>query len=45
MFDRKQLKLSARAHLRRAHWWVVLVVLLAFMMGGSIGSGLLKPGT
>lgn len=40
MLDRKQLKYSARAHLRRAHWWVVLVVLLAFVMGGSIGSGL-----
>lgn len=40
MFDRKQLKLTARAHLARAHWWVVLAVLLAFMMGGSIGSGL-----
>lgn len=40
MFDRNQLKLSARAHLNRAHWWVVLVVLLAFMMGGSIGSGM-----
>jgi len=40
MFDRKQLKLTARDNLRRAHWWVVLLVLLAFMMGGSIGSGL-----
>lgn len=40
MFDRKQLKLTARGTLSRAHWWVVLIVLLTFMMGGSIGSGL-----
>ena len=40
MFDRKQLKLTARGALSRAHWWVVLIVLLTFMMGGSIGSGL-----